>query len=156
MQAMVLAVPMTLQVPIEGARRPLISSISAGVDVAGAMLRPEAAAIGAGAEDFAAVMADDHGTGRQDDGGEVDAGGGHDLRGKGLVAAADEHHGVHGLGADHLLGIHGHEVAQKHGGGVAKLSPMEMVGKTMGRAPASMHAALDAFDESRAHCRGRD
>ena len=35
------------------------------VDVAGAMLRPHAAAIGAGSEDFAFVIADDHGAGLQ-------------------------------------------------------------------------------------------
>jgi hypothetical protein len=33
------------------------------VDVAGAVLRPEATAIGAGAEDFAFVVADEHGAG---------------------------------------------------------------------------------------------
>ena len=40
MQAMVLAVPITMQVPTEGARRPLIGFDLGVVDVAGAILRP--------------------------------------------------------------------------------------------------------------------
>ena len=117
------------------------------VDVAGAVLRPEAAAIGAGAEDFALVMADDHGAGGQDDGGKVGAGGGHDLRGEGLVAAADEDDGVHGLRADHLLGVHRHQVAQEHGGGMGEALADGDGGEHHGQAAGEHDAALDAFDE---------
>ena len=106
------------------------------VDLAGAMLRPEAAAVGAGAEDFAFVMADEHGAGGEDDGGEVGADGGHDLGGEVLVAAADEDDGVHGLRADHLFGVHGQRLRRNMEVGWAKDSAMEMVGKTMGSPPA--------------------
>ena len=51
------------------------------VDFAGTILSPEAAAIRAGSEHFAAMMTDDHGAGGKDDGGHVDAGRCHDLSG---------------------------------------------------------------------------
>ena len=37
--------------------------------------------------------------------------------GRVLVAASEQHDRVHGLGGDHFLGCHGHEVAVEHGGG---------------------------------------
>jgi hypothetical protein len=84
------------------------------------MLRPHAATIGAGPEDLAFVIADDHGTGLQHYCREVGAGGGHDLCGEGLVAAADEDDGIHGLRSHHLLGVHRHQVAQEHGRGMGE------------------------------------
>ena len=53
MQAMVEAVPITAQVPAVVASRPSTSIDFLVVDLAGAVLRPEAAAIGAGAEPLA-------------------------------------------------------------------------------------------------------
>jgi hypothetical protein len=53
MQAMVLAVPITPQVPAVVASLPSTSAISLVVDLAGAVARPEAAAVGAGAEPLA-------------------------------------------------------------------------------------------------------
>ena len=50
MHAIVLAVPITMQVPAVGASRPLTASISRRVDVAGAEVAPQAPAVGAGAE----------------------------------------------------------------------------------------------------------
>ena len=147
MQAIVLAVPMTMQVPTEGQRRPLMSFDFGDVDVAGAVLRPEAAAIGAGAEDFAFVIADDHGAGRKDDGRKVGAGGGHHLRGESLVAAADEDDGVHGLRADHLLGVHRHEVAQEHGGGMGEALADGDGRENHGQAASEHDAALHALDQ---------
>ena len=86
------------------------------VDFAGAELGPQPAAIGAGAQHFALVMPDHHRAHRNDDGRQVGADRGHDLRRQRLVAAADHDHRVHRLGADHLLGIHRHQVAQIHRG----------------------------------------
>ena len=57
MQAMVEAVPITAQVPAVTDSRPSTASISSRVDRAGAVLGPEAAAIGAGAEALALVAA---------------------------------------------------------------------------------------------------
>ena len=117
------------------------------VDLAGAVLRPEAAAVGAGAEDFSFVMADEHGAGGEDDGGEVGGDGGHDLRGEVLVAAADEDDGIHGLGADHLLGVHGHQVAEEHGGGVGEGFGDGDGGEDHGERAGEEDSALDRVDE---------
>ena len=73
MHAMVLAVPMTMQVPTDGASRPLTASISTSSIVAGAVLAPQPPAIGAGAQHLALVMADHHRPDRNDDGRQVGA-----------------------------------------------------------------------------------
>ena len=82
-----------------------------GIDVAGAIARPEAAAIGAGAEPLAAVPAGHHRAGDQRDGGPVGGHRAHQLRRHGLVAAAHQHHRIHRLRADHFLGVDRHQVA---------------------------------------------
>ena len=64
MQAMVEAVPITAQVPAVTASWPSTSAISASLDVAGAIARPEPAAVGAGAEPLAAVASGHHRPGR--------------------------------------------------------------------------------------------
>jgi hypothetical protein len=89
-----------------------------------------------------------HRAGDELDRGHVGRGRAHQLRRHRLVAAADQHHGVHRLGADHLLGVHRHEVAQVHAGGGAKLSWIEIVGKPS--AAARQHdAALERLDQLR-------
>ena len=45
---------------------------------------------------------------------------------------------VHGLGADHLFGVHRHQVPQEHAVGWEKDSWIEIVGKAIGIPPASM------------------
>jgi hypothetical protein len=60
-QVMVLAVSMMLQVPTEAEAAG--KELGFGCVVAGAVLRPEATEIGAGSEDFAFVVADEHGAG---------------------------------------------------------------------------------------------
>ena len=86
------------------------------VDLAGAVLRPQPPAIGAGPQHLALVMPDNHRPDGNDNGRQIGADRGHDLRRQGLVASADHDDGVHRLGADHLLGIHRHQVAQIHRG----------------------------------------
>ena len=44
----------------------------------------------------------------------------HQLRRHCLVATTDQHNGIHGLGTQHFLRVHGHEVAQIHAGGLRK------------------------------------
>ena len=145
--AMVLAVPITLQVPTEGQRRPLTELDLGDVDGAGAVLRPEAAAVGAGAEDFSAMVTDEHGASGEDDGGEIDAGRGHDLGRKILVAAANKDDSVHRLGSDHLLGVHGEKVAEEHGGGVGEAFGDGDGGEHHGQSAGKHDTALDALDE---------
>ena len=117
------------------------------VDIAGAMLTPHAAAVGAGTEDFTLMIANDHRSGLEDDGREVGAGEGHDLRGERLVAAADEDDGVHGLRLHHLLGVHRHEIAEEHGSGVGEAFADGDGWEDHGQAAGEHDAALDALDE---------
>ena len=51
---------------------------------------------------------------RQHDGRHVGTRGAHHLRRGGLVAVAKQHHTVERMGADHLLGVHRHQVAVEH------------------------------------------
>ena len=138
-----------MQVPTEGAEAAADQFDLGNVDVAGAVLRPQAATIGAGAEDFAFVMADDHRAGLQDYCRQVGAGSRHDLCGQGLVAAADQHHRIHGLRADHLLGVHRHQVAQEHGGGMGETLADGNGGEDHGQTTGQHDAALHAFDQVR-------
>ena len=93
------------------------------------------------------MMADDHGAGGKDDGGHVHAGRCHDLRGESFVATADDHQRIHGLGANHLFRVHGHEVAQEHGGWISEALMNGDGGKDHGQAAREHDAALDAFNE---------
>ena len=74
MQPMVLAVPITMQVPLVGASRSLTFSMSRLGEGAGAILAPQAAAVGAGAQHLALEMADQHRPDRQHDRRPVGAG----------------------------------------------------------------------------------
>ena len=89
-------------------------------ELAGAMPGPEPAAIGAGAQHLALVVAHQHRPGDELHAGDIQAGSGHQLRGDGLVAAADHQHRVHRLGAAHLLRVDGGQVAEEHGGRVGE------------------------------------
>ena len=87
-----------------------------GLDVAGAIARPEAPAVGAGAEPLAAMARGRHRPADQRDRRQIGRGGGHQLRRHGLVATAHEHDRIHRLGADHLLGVERHQVAELEAG----------------------------------------
>ena len=82
-----------------------------GIDIAGAVARPETPAVGAGTEPFAAIASGHHRPGDQRDGRTIGGDRAHQLRRHRLVAAAHQHHRVHRLGADHLLGVDRHQVA---------------------------------------------
>ena len=119
------------------------------VHLAGAVLRPQAAAVGAGAEHLALVMADHHRAGRHHDRGLVGRDRAHHLRGQRLVAAADHHHGVHRLRAHHLLGVDRHQVAHVHRGRVRE-ALVDRDGGEFHRQPARQHhAALHRLDQLR-------
>ena len=75
-----------------GRRQPLAHLVDVGLgEGAGAILAPQAAAVGAGAQHLALEVADQHRADRQHDRGTVDARRGHQLGRQGLVAAADQH-----------------------------------------------------------------
>ena len=86
------------------------------VDRAGAILGPESTAIRARAETLASKTTAQVRPAGQHDGRHVGAGGAHHLRRSGLVAVAEQHDAVEGMRANHLLGVHGHQVAVQHGG----------------------------------------
>ncbi len=56
------------------------------------------------------------GPGGHEDGRQVDAGGAHQQRGRGLVAAAHQHRAVHRIGPQQFLGLHREQVAVEHRG----------------------------------------
>ena len=119
------------------------------VDFAGAVFAPQPPAIGAGAQHLALVMPDHHRPDRNDDRRQVGADRGHDLRRQGLVAAADHDDRVHRLGADHLLGVHRHQIAQIHRGRMRKAFG-DRDGREHHRHRAGQHhAALHRLDDLR-------
>ena len=149
MQAMVLAVPITAQVPAVVARLPSTSSISSRVDLAGAVASPRSG--GSRCRRRGARRGSDvghHRAGDELDRRQVGRGRAHQLRRHGLVAAADQHHRVHRLGADHLLDVHRHEVAEHHAGRAAGTPRRaRSVGNSSGSAAGREHAALHRLDQ---------
>ena len=93
------------------------------------------------------MVTDEHGASGEDDGGEIDTGCGHDLGRKILVAAADKDNGVHRLGSDHLLSVHGEEVAEEHRGGVGEALTDRNGGEHHRQSAGKQDAALDALDQ---------
>jgi hypothetical protein len=71
------------------------------------------------------------------------------MRRQRLVAAADQHHGVHRLRADHLLGVHRHQVAQEHAGRMREGLVDRDGGELHRQAARQHHAAFDRFHELR-------
>ncbi len=136
MQAMVLAVPITAQVPAVVARRPSTVAISSAPlrlrdtsaqnrrqSVQAPRRSPRCRPVDIGP--VTSCYAGNAGGDRT-----------HDLGRNGLVAAADQHHGIHGW-ADHLLRFHRHEVAIDLLVGFRNTSPRDVVGNGMGSAPAA-------------------
>ena len=72
--------------------------------------------VGARADVLAAELAVEHRAARDDDGRQVAARRAHQQRGRGLVAAAQQHHAVDGVAADRFLDIHAGQIAEQHGG----------------------------------------
>ena len=145
--AMVLAVPITAQLPAVVARLPSMSSMSRLRNLAGPIFGPKAPAVGAGAEPFAVVGHRQHRPADELDGRQVGRGGAHQQRRHGLVAGADQHHRVHRLRADHFLGVHRHQVAEHHAGGMQK-DLAERDGREIERQAAGGNdAAFDCLDQ---------
>ena len=116
---------------------------------AGPIIGPESPAIGTGAETLSAMTAREHGAGNHADGRQVHACGGHQLGWNGFIAAANEDCSIHRLGPQHLLGIHGHQVAQEHRGRVGERF-MQRDGRKFDRQPSChQHAPGDSLDDFR-------
>ena len=119
------------------------------VDLARAKTPPEAPAVGARAEPFAAMIARQHGPGHQHDRRNIGAGSPHQQRRHRLVAAANEDRGVDRLRARHFLGVHRHQVAQIHAGRIGERF-VQRDDRKLDRQPAGEHdAALNRFDQIR-------
>ena len=73
----------------------------------------------------------------------------HQLRRHGLVAAADQHDRVHRLRADHLLDVHGHQVAEHQAGRTRGTPrPARSSGNSSGSPPAASTPRFTASTSS--------
>jgi hypothetical protein len=116
MQAIVLAVPITEQVPTLATSWLLMRWIS-GSEISPARCCPQKRRQSVHRADANAfVRTGQHGTRHELDRRNARRHRAHQLGGHGLVAPSDQHDGVHRLGADHFLRVHRHEVAQVHAG----------------------------------------
>jgi hypothetical protein len=145
-QAMVLAVPITAQVPAVVASRLSMPSISSWISV------PRGSAPRSGGSPCTRrgarpPIARHHGAGHELYGGHARGGRPHELGGHRLVAAAHQHHRVHGLGPHHLLDVHGHEVAIEHARRLEEDLAERDGGELDGQAARRRDAALDRLDQ---------
>ena len=83
----------------------------------GAHLLGQSPYVRAASEGFIAEMTGEHRSAWHDHGGKVDGCRRHQQRRNGLVAAAEQHDAVDGVGAEHLLRRHRRHVAPEHRGG---------------------------------------
>ena len=117
------------------------------VDAPAPVLGPEAPAVGAGAKARLAVAPGHHRPGDHQNRRLVGRERAHQERRHGLVAAPHQHDRIHRLGADHLLDVHAHEVAE-HQAGRAEERLAERDGRELQRQPArGQHAPLHGFDQ---------
>ena len=147
--AIVLAVPITAHVPAVVARLPSICCDLRRGHLAAAILRPEPAAIGARTEALAAIRRRQHRTGEKLDRRNIGRRRAHQLRGDGLVAAADEHDRIHRLRADHLLDVHRHQVAEHHAGRTEEHFAERDRREVDRQAAGGEHASLHGVDQLR-------
>ena len=116
MLAIVEAVPMVLQDPGERLIAASASRKSAWLIVPGLHRLGHLPERGARADPLAAEPAVEHRPAGDEDRRHVDARRAHEERGRGLVAAGQQHHAVERVGAQRLLDVHGAEVAVEHRG----------------------------------------
>ena len=127
---------------------PALDRIDVGLaQLARAILGPELAAVGTGAYAVILVARGHLWPADQLDRRLAGARCAHQLRRHGLVAAAHQNDRVHRLGADHLLGVHRHEVAELHGVGRQRRL-VQRCGRELERETARRrHAALDRLQQ---------
>ena len=118
-----------------------------GGDAAGAVRRPVAAAVGAGGQPLALVRRRQHRPGDKLHRRDVGRGGGHQLRRHRLVAAADQHRGIHRLRGQHRLGVERGEVAVVHRGREQRRLAQRHGGERQRQPAGGQHAALHRLDQ---------
>src|SRR4030095_17020420 len=110
---------------------------------AGPPLGPEAPVVRAGADVLGAPAPAQHGPAGHHDRRHVGGGRAHQHGGRGLVAAGEQHHAVQRIGADALLHVHRHQVAEEHGGGLhqdlAQRDRRELQREPAGRQHPALH-----------------
>lgn len=72
---------------------------------------------------------------------------GHQLSRDGLVAAAEEHDGIHGLGGELFLELHRHQIAEQHGRGMGEDLAQRHHRKDEREATGLKDAALNRLDQ---------
>ncbi len=113
----------------------------------GAAHIPEAEHIGARADLLAVPAALEHRPARDHDRRDIGAGRAHQLGRRGLIAAAQQHHAIDRVGLDHLLHVHGHQVAVEHGGGLDQHLAERDRGELQRQAAGLPDAALDRLGD---------
>ena len=71
--------------------------------------------IGSRANILASELAIQHGSRRDHHGGQINTGSPHQLAGRSLVTAAQQHDPIDRIAADRFLNLHGQEIAKQHG-----------------------------------------
>ena len=147
MQAIVLAVPMTAQVPAVVARLPsMLVDLVVVMPPARYCAQKRRQSVQAPSRS-PVVAAGHHRPGDELDRRHVGRGGAHELGRHRLVAAADQHDRVHRLGADHLLDVHRHEVAEHHAGRIEEDLAQRDRRELDRQAAGGEHAALHGLDQ---------
>ena len=106
------------------------------------------AAIGASAQDLAIVMPVEHGPATEHDGGDIGAGCAHQRGGRSLVAVGQQHDAIQRVAADHLLSVHGRQVAVEHGCRAEVDFAQGDGGEFQREAAGLQDAALDRFADA--------
>ena len=96
---------------------------------------------------MATPFAVEHGTAADTNGGQVDAGSAHDERGRGFVAAHEQHHTIDGVTANAFFNVHTGQVAVKHGGGAKQGLAQRHDGKFKREAARLVNPDLDLLGQ---------
>ena len=131
-----------------GRREPRLDAIErCAIDLVATELRPEAPAVGTGAEALAIVARGQHRSRDEPDRGHAGRRSAHQLRGDGLVAAADQNNCVERLCPAHFLDVHRHEVAVHQARRMEEDLAERNRRKRERQATRGEHAALDRVDQ---------
>ena len=101
----------------------------------------------AGTDVLAVQLAIEHGAAADDDGGNVDAGRAHQQGRRRLVAADQQHDGVHRIAADRFFHVHRRQVARQHGRRAQVRFAVREHGEFHRETTGFQDAALDVFGQ---------
>ena len=117
------------------------------VDLPGAVLIPVAPQVGARSDLHAPPAPGGLWAGADLNGRQVGAGRAHQLRRRGLIAAAQQHHAIDRVGAQRLLDLHRQQVAVQHRAGLHQLLAERERVELQRHAAGRDHAALDRLGD---------